>query len=140
MKAHFLRRCWDWIQQSGYVHENISALDAFQTMVNVARLVGPPSRIATTLQSIHIAYEADLEICDQTAEIQIGGYYSPLLEGPTPSTLAQTAVQDANNSRHPPVFLLPNPIRLPPNDPGFQVPTGTSLTPHSQQSGNDSHH
>ncbi|TFK99043.1 hypothetical protein BDV98DRAFT_192739 [Pterulicium gracile] len=112
---------------------------AYQAMVDIA-FVGAPSKIATTLNAIHMAHQHDREVCDATIGIQLGGNNSRLLRGPTPTGPAERGVQRANQGRNIPMALVPDPVQFLPNDPNFRKPVGTAVTVAALHSTNYSYH
>jgi hypothetical protein len=81
-------------QYSDYYREDVTAIQAFWVMVRLRR-IAPRSKLATTLKGLKMHHIPDWNICDQTREVQLGGFYSRVLQGPAPARL----VDNLNNAR-----------------------------------------
>ncbi|KZT11855.1 uncharacterized protein LAESUDRAFT_641403 [Laetiporus sulphureus 93-53] len=83
---HFQRH-----QYSDYVHHNTSAMYTYLTMVRL-RFIAPTMKLAMTVKSMKMHHIAAMHVFDQTHELQLGGFYAPILTGPTPHGLVLPAL------------------------------------------------
>lgn len=78
-----------------------------------------------------MAYVQNPAICNQTLPLQLGGFYAPQLEGPTPAGPAMQAVNQAAQRG----IMVPAPAPIPLGVP-FVRPLGTK----NNAAGNNSAH
>ncbi|KAF9060768.1 hypothetical protein BDP27DRAFT_1162551, partial [Rhodocollybia butyracea] len=92
-----------------------TGLYAYNVMV-ILRFVLPPSKMATTLKGIRLTqFNLAAPQFDPTVHLQLGGFFSPVLMGPTPRNLAMN------------INLLIPPVPVPAAI--FVKPKGTTATP-----------
>jgi hypothetical protein len=60
------------------------------------RAIHPSSKLATTPKGMKMHYIPDIHALDRTEDLQLGGFFSPGLEGPAPSELIESLIQNPN--------------------------------------------
>jgi hypothetical protein len=113
-------------QYSDYRADNISGARAWFSAAAL-KLIDPPMKLETTMQSVKVHHYSNLHILDVTDFMVIGGPFSTLLRGPIPSNLlppAGVAVVGMNGG--PPAPPLPN----------FQLPRYTKPSMNSANPNN----
>ncbi|KIM69238.1 hypothetical protein SCLCIDRAFT_19861 [Scleroderma citrinum Foug A] len=96
------RQYLDWLCQ------DIEAIEAYWAMIRLKRIL-PPGKFESTVKNVKM-HLVTLEGFDATPDIQLGGLYSPELEGPMPAGL------------------------VPPTIPAVAPPPGGPLPKHTQDS------
>ena len=87
---HLQNHGFHWRQYSDWLCQDIEAIEAYWAMVRLKRIL-PPGKFETTVKSIKM-HLVTLEEFDATPDIQLGGLYSPELEGPTPAGLVPPTI------------------------------------------------
>ena len=77
-------------QYSDWLCQDIEAIEAYWVMIRLKRIL-PPGKFESTIKNVKM-HLVTLEGFDVTPDIQLGGLYSPKLEGPTPAGLVPPTI------------------------------------------------
>ncbi|KIM62642.1 hypothetical protein SCLCIDRAFT_24931 [Scleroderma citrinum Foug A] len=80
-------------QYSIYTCDGIRAMEAYWTMLMLMD-IRPPGKLESTVKGLKLHYVSN-QLFDVTDDIQLGGAYSPRLQGPMPAGLVPPNVQAA---------------------------------------------
>jgi hypothetical protein len=86
-------RDFEHLQGSDWYCQPTDAIDTYWAMLSL-KSVRPPGKFPSTLKGLKAHYIHDW-ILDVTDDLQLGGMYSPELEGPTPQGLVPPVVPSA---------------------------------------------
>jgi len=112
-------------QYSDYRADNIHGANAWFTAISL-KLIDPPMKLETTMQSLKIHHYSNLHLLDVTAFMTIGGPLSTHLRGPIPASLLPGGAGVIGMNGGPPA----------PPGPNFQVPKNTKWSIHSSNRNN----
>ncbi|KIO10573.1 hypothetical protein M404DRAFT_129331 [Pisolithus tinctorius Marx 270] len=78
------------IQYSDWVCLHTDAIDTYWAMLSLL-WIQPPGKLQSTIKGLKMHHISDWTF-DVTHQVQLGGYYSPHLQGPTPAGLVPANV------------------------------------------------
>jgi hypothetical protein len=94
-------------------------------MIGLAN-IAPPAKLATTLRGLKMHFIDDMDVCDATEDVKLGGFHSQQLGGPAPRALV-TRLQAQFEAQFPGQNFVPfGNINLP-----LILPVATRETPAS---------
>ncbi|KIM60968.1 hypothetical protein SCLCIDRAFT_26152 [Scleroderma citrinum Foug A] len=78
-------------QYSDWLCQDIQSIEPYWVMIRLKRIL-PPGKFESTVKKNIKMHLVTLEGFDATPDIQLGGLYSPELEGPTPAGLVPPTI------------------------------------------------